>query len=180
METDNREEDSQTEPGSVQSAHKRKQSIVVNGRTPHQTDASPIKQNVQDVPPAPRSPTSSRTQQSLTENNHEDKVGPTASEDDTEARLEALARDRATLKDELVQLKKFLDDIREKHEQEMSSVRRQLEDTRSEKEHAETQYRNLLGKVNTIKSQLGERLKADAVCTLASPISGVLTSSRRI
>ena len=90
----------------------------------------------------------------------------TKSEDlqgDTEVRLEALARDRALLKEEVSQLRRSLEDIRIKHEEELGSVREQLEDTVSEKDQAETQYRNLLGKVNSIKSQLGERLKADAV-----------------
>ena len=82
---------------------------------------------------------------------------------DTETRLEALARERALLKEEVSQLRRSLEEIRIKHEEELGSVKEQLEDTLSEKEQAETQYRNLLGKVNSIKSQLGERLKADAV-----------------
>ena len=83
--------------------------------------------------------------------------------DDTETRLDALARERAALRDEVTQLRMSLEEIQGKHEEELSSFREQLEDTQGEKEHAESQYRNLLGKVNQIKSQLGERLKADAV-----------------
>ncbi|KAL9122526.1 MAG: hypothetical protein Q9187_000926 [Circinaria calcarea] len=84
------------------------------------------------------------------------------SADDTETRLDALARERAALRDEVTQLRKALQDIQGKHEEELSSFREQLEDTQGEKEHAESQYGNLLGKVNQIKSQLGERLKAYA------------------
>lgn len=83
--------------------------------------------------------------------------------DDTETRLDALARERSALRDEVTQLRMSLEEIQGKHEEELSSFREQLEDTQGEKEHAESQYRNLLGKVNQIKSQLGERLKADAV-----------------
>ena len=86
------------------------------------------------------------------------------SSDDAEARFDILARERAALRDEVTQLRKSLEEIQGKHQEELGSVREQLEDTQAEKEHAEMQYRNLLGKVNTIKSQLGERLKADAVC----------------
>ncbi|KAL8914454.1 MAG: hypothetical protein Q9171_000959 [Xanthocarpia ochracea] len=82
--------------------------------------------------------------------------------DDTGARLEALAQERAALKDEVTQLRRSLEKIQAKHEEDMMVIRGELEERTGEKEHAETQYRNLLGKVNTIRSQLGERLKADA------------------
>ena len=82
---------------------------------------------------------------------------------DTDARLEALVNERAALREEVAQVRRSLEEIQEKHEEELGSVRDQLADTQGEKEQAETQYRNLLGKVNTIRSQLGERLKADAV-----------------
>ena len=82
---------------------------------------------------------------------------------DTEARFDALAKDRIALRDEVAQLRRSLEQIQGKHVEELGSVRAQLEETQGEKEHAEAQYRNLLGRVNTIKSQLGERLKADAV-----------------
>lgn len=86
-----------------------------------------------------------------------------SSNGDTEARLDALARERDALREEVAQLRRSLEEIQEKHEEDLISFREQLEETRGEKEHAETQFRNLLGKVNTIKSQLGDRLKADAV-----------------
>lgn len=86
---------------------------------------------------------------------------------DTEARLDALANERTALRDEVAQLRRSLEQIQGKHEDELGSIRTQFEETQGEKEHAEAQYRNLLGRVNTIRSQLGERLKADAVCILA-------------
>lgn len=83
--------------------------------------------------------------------------------DDTNSRPDALLREKQTLRDEVIQLRKSIEGLQVKHEETLSDLRMQLEETRGEKEHAETQYRTLLGKVNTIKSQLGERLKADAV-----------------
>ncbi|KAL8932920.1 MAG: hypothetical protein Q9216_006612 [Gyalolechia sp. 2 TL-2023] len=84
------------------------------------------------------------------------------SSDSTEARLEALAQEREALREQVVELRRSLEKIQEKHDEDMNIVRSQLAERTGEKEQAETQYRNLLGKVNTIRSQLGERLKADA------------------
>lgn len=81
---------------------------------------------------------------------------------DTDERLEALAKERDALREEVAQVRRSLEEIQEKHEVELSNVREQLAETQGEKEQAESQYRSLLGKVNTIKFQLGERLKADA------------------
>ncbi|KAL8932392.1 MAG: hypothetical protein Q9211_006340, partial [Gyalolechia sp. 1 TL-2023] len=87
---------------------------------------------------------------------------PKNSSDSTEARLEALAQERETLREQVVEFRRSLEKIQEKHDEDMNIVRSQLDERTREKEQAETQYRNLLGKVNTIRSQLGERLKADA------------------
>ena len=84
--------------------------------------------------------------------------------EDTETRFEALTQEREALRDEVTQLRKSLEELRGKHEEELFEVKARLHGTQGEKDHAEMQYRNLLGKVNTIKSQLGERLRADAVC----------------
>lgn len=89
---------------------------------------------------------------------------PTPLSDDAEAMLDALARERSSLRDEVTELRRSLEQVQERHEEELTSVREQLAETKEEKEHSETQYRNLLGKMNSIRSQLGERLKADAVC----------------
>ena len=85
---------------------------------------------------------------------------------DTDKRLEALVKEREALREEVAQVRRSLEEIQEKHDVELSNVREQLKETQGEKEQAESQYRNLLGKVNTIRSQLGERLKADAVRVL--------------
>ena len=82
---------------------------------------------------------------------------------DTEDRIEAYARDRDLLREEVTELRRSLEEIQAKHRLELETVQQQLEETQEQKDHSETQYRNLLGKVNGIKSQLGERLKADRV-----------------
>lgn len=82
---------------------------------------------------------------------------------ETKARLDALAHERTALQLEVAQLRRSLEEVQERHDEELTGLREQLTATQDEKEHAETQYHTLLGKVNTIKSQLGERLKADAV-----------------
>jgi chromosome segregation ATPase len=86
----------------------------------------------------------------------------TTSSTDTTARLDAMQQERDTLRAQVAEMRKSLEELQEKHTEEISGVKEELEQTQESKEHAETQYRNLLGKVNTIRSQLGERLKADA------------------
>ena len=80
------------------------------------------------------------------------------------ARLDAMAQERDNLRTEIAQLRKSLESVQNKHDEDVSGLREELDEAQSSKESAESQYRNLLGKVNTIRSQLGERLKADAVC----------------
>lgn len=99
--------------------------------------------------------------------------------DDTEARLEALALERSALRDEVTQLRESLERIQAKHEDDMTIIRGELDERTVEKEHAETQYRNLLGKVNTIRSQLGERLKADAVGQYVQRTSTIVANTEK-
>ena len=51
--------------------------------------------------------------------------------------------------------------VEEELRAEVSTVRQELQESEAAKEQAQTQYQNLLGRVNTIKASLGERLKAD-------------------
>lgn len=94
---------------------------------------------------------------------------------DTSARLDAIAKERDALRQEVTELRKSLEGIQSKqstgaadgsqcnHEEEIRSLREELDEANEGKEHFETQYKNLLGRVNTIKTSLGDRLKADAV-----------------
>lgn len=85
-------------------------------------------------------------------------------DDDVTQRFDALVKHRDALREEVTQLRQSLEDIQAKHQSEIGDVQTQLQETQSEKEEAQEQYQSLLGKVNTIKAQLGERLKSDAVC----------------
>ena len=78
-------------------------------------------------------------------------------------RFQALVRDREALREEVTQLRQSLEQLQAKHEADVVTLQEQVHDVTGEKNNAEEQYQNLLGKVNTIRSQLGERLKADAV-----------------
>lgn len=78
--------------------------------------------------------------------------------------FDALVRDRDSLRMEVIELRKSLEEIQSKNDDEREKLQESLKSVRAEKENAEHRFRELLGKVNTIKSQLGERLKADAVC----------------
>jgi len=82
---------------------------------------------------------------------------------ETEERLAAAAKERDDLRLEVTKLRKSLESIQQEHEAKLTGLKTQVEDAESGKEHAEVQYKTLLGKVNTIRAQLGERLKADAV-----------------
>lgn len=96
---------------------------------------------------------------------------------DTSARLDAIAKERDTLRQEVIELRKSLEVVQSKqqvgatedsesqHEEEIRNLREELDEANEGKEHFETQYKNLLGRVNTIKTSLGGRLKADAVGT---------------
>jgi len=63
-----------------------------------------------------------------------------------------------------------LESIQVKHEEDINNLQTELEETTESKEHFETQYKNLLGRVNTIKTSLGDRLKADAVGFYIMPL----------
>jgi len=93
---------------------------------------------------------------------------------DTQGRLAAAAKDRDQLKAEVTELRKSLEEIQQRHQEELSKKECELEETRSGKEHAETRYQKLLGQVNVIKAQLGERLKADAVGNI-NDLNGLYT-----
>ncbi|MCJ1475388.1 hypothetical protein MMC13_004050 [Lambiella insularis] len=140
-----------------------------NGTTSHSTNGT-IAEHIEPAPEhtvtdeevqPPISSSDSRSQRATT-NERQEEVDPPGKSEDTAIRLDALARERASLRDEVAHLRKSLEDIQVKHEADLGAIKEQLEDTRGEKDQAESQYRNLLGKVNTIRSQLGERLKADA------------------
>lgn len=80
-------------------------------------------------------------------------------------RFDALVRDRDSLRAEVTDMRKSLEEIQSKHRADMEALQQRVDDAESKKGQAETQYQKLLERVNTIKAQLGERLKEDAVCS---------------
>ena len=147
-----------------QTTHKRKPSKAVNGTTRAAHDPSPgigklridddrtTQSNQPEEPSIDVSSTTADAEPATMQTNG-----------DTEAKLETMARERSALRDEVAQLRRSLEELQGKHNEEIGNIRQELEETQGQKENADTQYRNLLGRVNTIKSQLGERLKSDAV-----------------
>ncbi|TKA71482.1 hypothetical protein B0A55_06942 [Friedmanniomyces simplex] len=95
-------------------------------------------------------------------NTREPELEPQAVPPETAARLDAMQQERDNLRDEVSKLRQSLESLTTQHENELSGVKDELEQSQQAKEHAEAQYRSLLGKVSTIRSQLGERLKQDA------------------
>ncbi|PCH04207.1 protein of unknown function DUF814 [Penicillium occitanis (nom. inval.)] len=103
------------------------------------------------------------------EDNDEDNASeletkPTAKPADSEDsnKFDDLVRDRDSLRAEVTELRKSLEQIQHKHEEEMEALQQKLNESEDKKTQAETQFQKLLERVNTIKSQLGERLKEDA------------------
>ncbi|PKY00955.1 hypothetical protein P168DRAFT_330247 [Aspergillus campestris IBT 28561] len=80
----------------------------------------------------------------------------------SQEKFDALVRDRDSLRAEVTDMRKSLEEIQSKHRADMEALQHKLDDTESKKEQAETQFQKLLERVNVIKSQLGERLKEDA------------------
>ncbi|KAK0732598.1 hypothetical protein B0T21DRAFT_291564 [Apiosordaria backusii] len=67
----------------------------------------------------------------------------------------------AALHAEVEELRQQLKDLETSHAAEISQLKSDLEESESAKDHAETQYQTLLGRVEKIKETLGERLKRD-------------------
>ncbi|KAJ5740939.1 hypothetical protein N7493_000811 [Penicillium malachiteum] len=76
-------------------------------------------------------------------------------------RFDALVRDRDSLRAEVIDMRKSLEEIQSKHKDDMEALQQKLGDSETKKEQAEAQFQMLLERVNTIKSQLGQRLKED-------------------
>jgi chromosome segregation ATPase len=74
-----------------------------------------------------------------------------------------MSAEREALRQEVEQLRRQLESIQTSHEQEVSQLRTDLEESEAAKDQAETQYQNLLGRVERIKETLGDRLKRDKI-----------------
>lgn len=67
------------------------------------------------------------------------------------------------LRQEVAELRKSLEDIQEKHVEEVEEIKNQLQRAEQGKEQAETLHKNLKERVNTITASLGERMRANSV-----------------
>ncbi|KAL1302128.1 hypothetical protein AAFC00_002562 [Neodothiora populina] len=145
------------------------QQATVAETTPEQPvpdSSTPAEQTTAPSDPSPQDPTSV-PEPPLSNGIPSDRETAAGAEeqstpDDTAARLEAMTTERDELRAQVAALRKSLETTRHDHQGELTGLREEVEDAKTAKENAELQYRTLLGKVNTIRSQLGERLKADA------------------
>ncbi|KAL8397730.1 hypothetical protein RB594_004436 [Gaeumannomyces avenae] len=80
---------------------------------------------------------------------------------DAGAKFDAMTQERDALRAEVEQLRQELEKIRESHSTETSQLRSELEESEAARDRAEDQYQNLLGRVEKIKTTLGDRLKRD-------------------
>jgi DNA repair exonuclease SbcCD ATPase subunit len=81
-----------------------------------------------------------------------------------EQQLQTLSNSSSSEGDKLSQLQKALEEERSGRAQDVVEGKKRLREVEEAKEHLDGQYKTLLGRVSTIRSTLGERLKADAVC----------------
>jgi dsDNA-specific endonuclease/ATPase MutS2 len=81
------------------------------------------------------------------------------------AELEALRKELAGSQAsvELAKLRSELEEERELHETTRVEAERRVKEIQEAKEGVDAQYSALLGRVSTIRTTLGERMKADAV-----------------
>lgn len=149
---------------SEESPQNGRRSPTANGTYHEPTIPLPERPTAEGLVTSPRSPMHNRSRKATMLTEPQREAVQIDDPRDTGARLDALVKERETLRDEVAGLRKSLEEIQVKHTAELGGVQKELANTEGERDHAETKYRDLLGKVNIIKSQLGERLKAGAVC----------------
>ncbi|KAF3385205.1 Guanylate kinase [Penicillium rolfsii] len=108
-------------------------------------------------------PDADNTKQDEAETTQSERNTDKPDSDDAEPkdRFDALVRDRDSLRAEVTDMRKSLEEIQSKHRADMEALQRKLDESESKKEQAETQFQKLMERVNAIKSQLGQRLKED-------------------
>jgi chromosome segregation ATPase len=78
---------------------------------------------------------------------------------DTEQRLKVMSEDREALRVEMSQLRQQLELLQTKHDEELASLRNDLEESESAKDQAIDQFETLRGRIGGIKATLGDRMK---------------------
>lgn len=138
------------------------------------TDGKAVETQETDGPDSGKEPDGEQMKASTNNGTHAGNVDETESDSNapeapavdtsgSEGRFETLVRDRDSLRAEVTDMRKSLEEIQSKHRSETKDLQGKLGDAETKREHAESQFQKLLERVNTIKSQLGERLKEDSV-----------------
>jgi len=78
-------------------------------------------------------------------------------------KMEAVARERDTLLQKITELRQTLENIQEKHAQDIVDLRTRAETAEQDKEESDQKYNDLRDRVTDIRATLGERLKSNAV-----------------
>jgi len=86
-----------------------------------------------------------------------------AAQDSLKKHIKDLEMELSTQQVETTALRKSLADQKEASARDLEDAEKLLAKVQEEKQTLDTQYKTLLGRVATIKSTLGERLKSDAV-----------------
>lgn len=83
---------------------------------------------------------------------------------------------------ELQKLRNELEDERELRARDAADAEERIAELQEQKENLDAQYKNLLGRVSTIRTTLGERMKADAVSSSRSSciLRGMMGFSHRL
>ncbi|PHH84844.1 hypothetical protein CDD83_1287 [Cordyceps sp. RAO-2017] len=141
---------------------KKETELANNGEAQRQSDdpsdsESPAEADGAAGGQAPESPDNGHAVESRPQTDGE----PKDDESDPTAKLEAMGKEREALRAEVERLRKQLESIQESHQQDVSQLRTDLEESNTAKENAEEQYQNLLGRVEKIKASLSDRLKRD-------------------
>lgn len=147
--------------GKVVSATREEQKVPCKAKVAEDEESGTEGAN-QDALPQPQTTVSGDLAETLATNGTQ-KASMWGSTGDTDERFEALVKERDALRVQVTQLRQSLEELQANHQANLDTIHKELQETQTEKEHAEEQYQTLLGRVNTIKAQLGDRLKADAV-----------------
>ncbi|EEP80866.1 conserved hypothetical protein [Uncinocarpus reesii 1704] len=120
---------------------------------PHDASELEMKIQAQDLPNGPEPDEATDPDATDCEATEPDGMGPQIATKlqspvplESDPRFEALVRDRDSLRVEVVEMRRTLEQIQSKHDEEMEALQNKLQETQNEKHNAETQFRNLLGK----------------------------------
>jgi predicted transcriptional regulator len=89
-------------------------------------------------------------------------------------KLELMARERDNLRQEVTALRKSLEDIQGKHQEEVDELHAKLESAEEGRDEADQRHTDLRVRVKEITASLGEKLKSNAVGTMQIRLFGIM------